>query len=38
VTGTRLPGLTARDYPDRRTRPCFLMRDSAPPNPLRTAD
>jgi hypothetical protein len=38
VTGSRVP-LTARDYPDRRARPCFLMREpQANPNPLRTAD
>ena len=37
VTGSRVP-VTARDFAERRTRPCFLMRDSAPPNPLRTAD
>jgi hypothetical protein len=37
VTGSRVP-LTARDYPDRRARPCFLMRDGAPANPLRPAD
>jgi hypothetical protein len=38
VTGSRVP-LTARDYPDRRARPCFLMREpQTNPNPLRTAD
>ncbi len=36
VTGSRVP-LTARDFPDRRARPCFLMRYEAP-NPLRPAD
>ncbi len=37
VTGSRVP-LVARDFPDRRARPCFLMRDEGPANPLRTAD
>jgi hypothetical protein len=36
VTGSRVP-LTARDFPDRRARPCFLMRYETP-NPLRPAD
>ena len=36
VTGSRVP-LTARDVPDRRARPCFLMRYETP-NPLRPAD
>ncbi len=44
VTGSRVP-VSARDIAERRTRPCFLMRDpdmlrgiDTPPNPLRTAD
>ena len=37
VTGSRVP-LTARDFPERRARPCFLMRYEAPANPLRPAD
>ena len=37
VTGSRVP-LVARDYGQRRSRPCFLMRDDeAPPNPFRSA-
>jgi hypothetical protein len=37
VTGSRVP-LVARDFPERRARPCFLMRYEAPANPLRPAD
>ena len=45
VTGSRVP-MSARESAERRTRPCFLMRDpdamrdfdSPPINPLRTAD
>jgi hypothetical protein len=38
VTGSHVP-ITSRDYPDRRPRPCMLMRDGeAPPNPLQSAD
>jgi hypothetical protein len=44
VTGSRVP-VSARDLAERRTRPCFLMRDpdmlrgiDTPPNPFRTAD
>jgi hypothetical protein len=38
VTGSRVP-ITSRDVPERRPRPCMLMRDGeAPPNPLRVAD
>ena len=37
VTGSRVP-LVARDFQERRARPCFLMRYEAPANPLRPAD
>ena len=37
VTGSRVP-LVARDYGQRRSRPCFLMRDDTQPNPFRSAD
>jgi hypothetical protein len=37
VTGSRVP-LVARDFPERRARPCFLMRYEPPANPLRPAD
>jgi hypothetical protein len=37
ITGSRVAS-TARDYAERRPRPCFLMRDEMRDNPLRTAD
>ncbi len=38
ITGSRVP-VVSRDIPDRRPRPCMLMRDGDPrPNPLRVAD
>jgi len=36
VTGSRVP-MVARDFSERRARPCFLMRYETP-NPLRPAD